>query len=72
MHSIALRSCIWLFTEIVLTAIGTDDIADYGEYIFKMKNLLGSQQTVLIESICDSDVCWPNNLNFRIVKVAPF
>lgn len=31
---------IWLSAEIYLTAIGLDNLADYGEYVFQYKALI--------------------------------
>lgn len=62
---------MWLLTEIALTAIGTDDIADYGEYIFKMKDLMASRPAALVEYVCDSQFCVPHNLNPRLTKIFP-
>ena len=63
MQSVVLRIAVWLFTEVILTAIGTDDIADYGEYVFKVKDLLPTQQFALTEFICANGTCTPTSLN---------
>jgi len=42
-----------------LTAIGTDDIADYGEYVFKVRGLLPTQQFALTEFVCTNGTCKP-------------
>ncbi len=36
---------IWLCSEVVLTLIGLDDLADYGEYLFEKPVLLTSSLT---------------------------
>ena len=38
-----LQSCLWLLAEVVLTSIGMDDIADYGEYHFASRDIVVSQ-----------------------------
>ena len=35
-----LKILIWLSAEIYLTAIGLDNLADYGEYVFQYKALI--------------------------------
>ncbi|MGD1941003.1 MAG: hypothetical protein ACFB0G_06795 [Leptolyngbyaceae cyanobacterium] len=38
-----LQSCLWLLAEVVLTSIGMDDIADYGEYHFASRGIVVSR-----------------------------
>lgn len=33
--AMALRIILWLLTEVCLTALELDDLADYGEYVFR-------------------------------------
>lgn len=61
MQSTAIRIAVWLFAEVVLNALGTDDMADYSEYVFKSKNLLASQQLTLSEYVCQNGVCTPRD-----------
>jgi hypothetical protein len=62
MQSVFIRAAVWLLAEVSLTAIGTDDLADYGEYIFKVKDLLPSRHTALVTYVCPNGVCFPKNL----------
>lgn len=48
MQSLTLKTAIWFVAEILLTVIGTDDLADYGEYVFKVRDSLPSQQITLV------------------------
>ena len=57
MQSVAIRITAWLLAEVVLTVLGTDDIADYGEYVFKAKGLLPAQRSTLVEYICVDGIC---------------
>ncbi len=34
------KTGVWLISEIVLNAVGTDTLADYGEFVFDMERLL--------------------------------
>lgn len=62
MSSIVLRILVWCLAEVVLTALGTDDIADYGEYVFKAGCLSPSQQPTLTEYVCANGVCIPRTV----------
>jgi hypothetical protein len=33
--TLLIQSSIWLVSEILLTLVGLDDLADYGEFIFQ-------------------------------------
>ncbi|NEQ44809.1 MAG: hypothetical protein F6K00_15100 [Leptolyngbya sp. SIOISBB] len=66
MQSVVTRIAVWLLAEVVLTALGTDDIADYGEYVFKDKSLLPSQQLALSEYVCANGICTPRPINYRL------
>lgn len=59
MQSIFLRATIWLFFEVFLTMLGLDDLADYSEYVFKVRDLLPSQQATLTQYECFDGVCIP-------------
>lgn len=72
MQSTVIRFTVWLFAEIVLTALGTDDLADYCEYLFKAKDMLPSQQSVLSEYICVNGVCMPKSLAFKAFEPSVF
>jgi hypothetical protein len=37
MSSVFIKVTIWLFMEVLLTLIGMDDLADYGEYTLKVR-----------------------------------
>lgn len=65
MQTVVMRIAVWLLAEVVLTAIGTDDIADYGEYVFNDKNLLPSQQSALSEYVCANGMCRPAAFKHR-------
>ncbi len=58
MPSVFLKTAIWLFFEVTLTSMGLDDMADYGEYIFKVREL-PSQVAALSEFVCINGVCTP-------------
>ena len=62
MQSIFLRTSIWLFFEVFLTLLGLDDLADYSEYVFKVKDLLPSQQATLTQYECFGGVCIPKGV----------
>ena len=51
MQSFVLRIVDWLFAEVILTALGIDDMADYSEYVFKSRSLLASQQLAFSEFV---------------------
>ncbi len=70
MQSVVTRMAVWLLAEVVLTALGTDDIADYGEYVFKAKSLLPSQQSTLSEYICANGICTPRPINYSLDSAA--
>ena len=57
MQSVVLRIVVWLFAEVVLTALGTDDMADYSEYIFKAGSLLAPEQLASSEYVCTNGIC---------------
>ena len=62
MQSILFRSIVWFVAEICLTAIGTDDLADYCEYVFRVKDCLPAQQQALTAHVRSVSVCYPRNL----------
>lgn len=37
---ILFKTSVWLVSEIVLNAVGTDTLADYGEFVFDMQPCL--------------------------------
>lgn len=41
-----IKGIIWLVSEIVLTLVGLDDLADYSEIVFE-KNLLNSSSALV-------------------------
>lgn len=69
MQSIVLRIAVWVLAEVVLTAIGTDDIADYGEYVFKVRGLLTAQQLAFTEYACADGTCLPRSLQPEVNPV---
>ena len=44
MPTLLSRSLMWLFAEIVLTLVNLDNLADYGEFIFRVKDDLALQR----------------------------
>lgn len=62
MQSVVFKTVVWLFAEVVLTAIGTDDLADYGEYVFKIRELVTAQPVVSNEYVCANGVCTPRKV----------
>ncbi|QQE63725.1 hypothetical protein GFS31_03940 [Leptolyngbya sp. BL0902] len=44
MQTLLSRSLMWLFAEIVLTVLNLDDLADYGEFIFRVQDDLALQR----------------------------
>jgi poly-beta-hydroxyalkanoate depolymerase len=62
MQSVVVRFTIWVLAEVILTMLGTDDLADYCEYIFRVKDLLPPQQSALSEYVCTEGVCVPRDL----------
>lgn len=62
MQPVLLKATIWLFTEVFLTMIGLDDLADYGEYIFKVRDWLPSEQMILRDYECWDGVCRTKDL----------
>lgn len=38
MQTLLSRSLVWLFAEVVLTVLNLDDLADYGEFIFRVQD----------------------------------
>jgi hypothetical protein len=68
MPSLFLKATIWLFTEVVLTSMGLDDLADYGEFIFKVREPLPSQFSTLNEFVCVNGVCVPEDLAFEAIN----
>ncbi|PSN19127.1 hypothetical protein C7271_08940 [filamentous cyanobacterium CCP5] len=59
MQSFVLKSIVWLLAEVCLTAIGTDDLADYGEYVFNVRGDAPSQAIAIVEYHCWNGVCTP-------------
>jgi hypothetical protein len=41
-----LQSLVWLSAEVILTSIGLDDLADYGEYHFTSKHAVMAQMLI--------------------------
>ena len=37
---LVLKIVVWLFTEMYLTVLGLDNLADYGEFVFQYKALV--------------------------------
>lgn len=48
MQSLIFRTTIYFVAEVLLTVLGTDDLADYGEYVFKVKDSLPSHAVTLV------------------------
>lgn len=67
MQSAVFKATLWLLTEVFLTTLGLDDLADYGEYIFKVKTSLPSQQAALAHYECYDGVCTLRNANDSFV-----
>lgn len=67
MQSAVFKVTLWLLAEVFLTTLGLDDLADYGEYIFKVKNPLPSQQWALAHYECCDGVCTPRNVDGNFV-----
>jgi hypothetical protein len=44
MQTLLSRSLMWLFAEVVLTLLNLDDMADYGEFIFRVQDSLTLQR----------------------------
>lgn len=44
MQTLVSRGLMWLFAEIVLTLLNLDDMADYGEFIFRVQDDLALQR----------------------------
>jgi hypothetical protein len=44
MENLLSRSLMWLFAEVVLTLLNLDDLADYGEFIFRVQDSLALQR----------------------------
>lgn len=64
MQSVVIRIAVWLLAEVVLTALGTDDMADYSsEYVFKVKGLLLAPQSALSDYVCADGICTPSPAN---------
>jgi hypothetical protein len=61
MQSLFLKTALWLTLEFFLTAVGLDDMADYSEYLFKVKNLLPISQAALAQYQCLDGICVPRN-----------
>ena len=40
-----IKIVVWLSAEIVLTALGLDDLADYSEFVFQYRALIQIAQT---------------------------
>lgn len=59
MQTLLSRSLMWLFAEIVLTLLNLDDMADYGEFIFRVQDDLALQRDRIeqvLHSPADSSV----------------
>ena len=61
MQSLFVKTALWLTLELFLTAVGLDDMADYSEYLFKIKELLPAPQAALAQYQCLNGVCFPKN-----------
>ncbi len=61
MQSLFLKTVLWLTLEFFLTAVGLDDIADYSEYLLKIKELLPTPQAVLAQYQCIDGICTSKN-----------
>jgi hypothetical protein len=44
MQTLLNRSLMWLFAEVILTLLNLDDLADYGEFIFRIQDSLTLQR----------------------------
>ncbi|MFH7242388.1 MAG: hypothetical protein ACHWZW_06005 [Spirulina sp.] len=44
MNNLLSRGLMWLFAEVVLTLLNLDDMADYGEFIFRVQDSLALQR----------------------------
>ncbi len=56
-QSIFFKAALWLMTELCLTALGLDDLADYGEFLFQVRSPLPSQQASLAAYECCDGTC---------------
>ena len=45
---VVVRSIVWLMSEIILSAIGIDDWADYSEYLFELDRALAVCRTPIV------------------------
>lgn len=61
MQSLFLKTALWLTLEFCLTAVGLDDMADYSEYIFKIREFLPTYQATLAQYHCLDGICVPRN-----------
>lgn len=50
---VAVKTSVWIVSEIVLNLVGTDSLADYGEFVFDMQRLSDTlaAPTVLSQTI---------------------
>ncbi|GAB4374480.1 MAG: hypothetical protein Kow00121_18970 [Elainellaceae cyanobacterium] len=39
-NKLLLKTSVWLLSEVLLTMMGTDNIADYGEFVFDMHRIV--------------------------------
>lgn len=44
MQTLLHRGLMWLLAEVVLTLLNLDDLADYGEFIFRVQDSLALQR----------------------------
>lgn len=49
------RTIFFCVTEICLTLIGLDDLADYSEYTFRVKETVSAEHSTLAEYECNQD-----------------
>ncbi len=56
MQNLLSRGLMWLFAEVVLTLLNLDDLADYGEFIFRVQDSLALQRE-RIEFILPTAAC---------------
>ncbi|MBE9136350.1 hypothetical protein IQ254_03890 [Nodosilinea sp. LEGE 07088] len=62
MQSLFLKTALWLTLEFCLTAVGLDDMADYSEYLFKIKEFLPTPEAALAQYQCLDGICTPRNV----------
>ncbi len=47
-QKLMVKICLWLLVEAVFTAIGIDDLVDYGEFLWMPKTVLPSNRLIVV------------------------